>query len=94
MNTAINWKNVLARAAWTFFQGAVGTITILPYITDLAGWQTVANGAIAGGIAALVSFMKTVGQESLSPSSEPIPIARHEAEVPPEVEPMPRHLAP
>lgn len=78
----INWKNVLARAAWTFFQGAIGTITILPYISDGTGWQNVANAALAGGVAALVSFMKTVGQESVSPSSEPVPIPR--VEVPPE----------
>lgn len=73
----MNWKNILSRAAWTFFEGAIGTITVLPYLTDLEGWKTIANGAIAGGIAALVSFMKTLGQESLSPSSEPLPIPRH-----------------
>lgn len=84
MNSSVNWKNIMARALWTFIQGAIGTVTILPYISDGTGWQNVANGAIAGGVAALVSFIKTLGQESLSPSSEPIPIARHEAEVPPQ----------
>lgn len=92
----LNWKNVLTRAIWTFFQGAIGTVAVLPYISDRQGWVNVANAAIAGGIAALLSFFKTVAQETLSPSSEPIPIPRHEAEVAPEVEPEiePRHLAP
>lgn len=78
----MNWKNVVSRAAWTFFQGAVGTITVLPYLTDNTGWQNVANAAIAGGIASLVSFLKTVSQEALSPSGEPVPIPRVEVPAP------------
>lgn len=82
----MNWKNIVARAAWTFFQGAIGTITVLPYISDATGWQNVASAAIAGGIAALVSFVKTLSQEALSPSAEPVPIPRVEIPAPdPEV---------
>ena len=76
----LNWKNIASRALWTFFQGAIGTITVLPYISDATGWQKVASAALAGGIAALVSFIKTLGQETLSPSSEPVSIPRVEIE--------------
>lgn len=76
----INWKNVVARAVWTFVQGAIGTITVLPYISDATGWQNVASAALAGGIGALLSFIKTLGQETLSPSSEPVSIPRVEIE--------------
>lgn len=80
----MNWRNIATRALWTFFQGALGTIAVLPYISDREGWVNVANAAIAGGIAALLSFLKTVGQESLSPSSEPVAIPRHLSQVDPD----------
>lgn len=80
----INWKNIVARAVWTFFQGAIGTLTVLPYISDATGWQNAASAALAGGVAALVSFIKTLGQETLSPSSEPVSIPRVEVEPPTE----------
>ena len=76
---------------------AVQTNSVTGFLSTIPGLEGIPTWAlIAGGIAALLSFFKTVAQETLSPSSEPIPIPRHEAEVPPEVEPAiePRHLAP
>lgn len=67
----VNWRNVIARALWTFVQGAIGTVTVLPYITDETGWVNVANGAIAGGVAALVSFIKTLAVELNVPTPKP-----------------------
>ena len=69
----MNWRNIVVRALWTFFQGAVGTVTVLPYITDDTGWQNVANGAIAGGLAALLSFLKTLAQEMVKPTGDARP---------------------
>jgi hypothetical protein len=65
--THVNWGNIIMRAVWTFMEGALATITILPYITDHTGWVNVANGAIAGGLAALFSFVKTLAQEMVKP---------------------------
>ena len=81
MNPSVNWGNVLSRAAWTFAQGALGAVVVLPYISDVNGWKSLASGAAAGGVAALISFLKTLAQESLSPSAEPVPVARHELPV-------------
>jgi hypothetical protein len=64
----MNWKNILSRAAWTFVQGALAAVVVVPAVSDLEGWKALAAAAVAGGIAALVSFIKTTITETLSPT--------------------------
>jgi hypothetical protein len=61
----VNWTDILERAGWTFVQGALGSIATVPLITDLAGWEALAVAAASGGIASVVSFLKTLAQERL-----------------------------
>lgn len=61
----MNWKDILERAAWTFVQGALGAITILPLLTDLQGWEALGIAAATGGLSSLLSFVKTLAQERL-----------------------------
>jgi hypothetical protein len=61
----MNWLDVLERAGWTALQAAVATITMVPLLTDVAGWEGVAVAAATAAVAALVSFVKTLAQERL-----------------------------
>ena len=61
----MNWHDILERAGWTFVQGALGAITAVPLVTDVAGWEAAGVAAATGGISAVVSFLKTLAQERL-----------------------------
>lgn len=61
----MDWKDILERAAWTFVQAAIGTVTALPLFTDIDGWAAVGAAAGAAGLSAVLSFLKTVAQERL-----------------------------
>ena len=62
----MNWYDILERAGWTFVQGALGAATVVPVVTDIAGWEAFGVAAATGGISAVVSFLKTLAQERLS----------------------------
>lgn len=59
----MNWRDIVERAAWTFVQGALGAITMVPLVTDIKAWKAVGVAAAAGGMGALLSFLKTLAQE-------------------------------
>ena len=61
-----NWRDIVERAVWTFVQGALGAVTVVPIATDLAGWEALGVAAATGGIGAVLSFLKTLAQERLS----------------------------
>ena len=61
----MNWHDILERAVWTFVQGALGAITAVPLVTDVAGWSVLGVAAATGGVSALLSLLKTVAQERL-----------------------------
>ena len=61
----MNWYDILERAGWTFVQGAIGAVTTVPLVTDVEGWEALAVAAATGGVASLVSFIKTLAQERL-----------------------------
>lgn len=55
------WRNVAERAMWTFVQGFTGAMV-------LSDWFHIGpfKAAVMGGVAALLSFLKTVSQERLA----------------------------
>jgi len=61
----MNWKNILERAAWTFLQGFLGVFSV-GVISDLDALKATGVAALGAGIAALLSFVKTVAQEKLA----------------------------
>ena len=61
-----NWRDVFERAVWTFVQGAVAVVTAVPLITDIEGWAALGVAAVSGGVAAVLSFLKTFAQERLA----------------------------
>lgn len=61
----MNWYDILERAAWTFVQGALGAITVIPAVSDVGGWAALGAAALTGGVGALLSFLKTIAQEKL-----------------------------
>lgn len=61
----MDWFNILERAGWTAVQAAIASITAVPLVTDIEGWQTLSIVGISSGISALLSFIKTVAQERL-----------------------------
>lgn len=62
----MNWLDVVERGIWTFVQGAIGTVAVVPVVTDIAAWEAVGVAALTGGISALISFVKTIAQERLA----------------------------
>lgn len=65
----MDWKNILERAAWTFLQAGLATIPAslsVDELTDKAWWLA----AGVAGIAAVLSFVKTVAQEQLALRSQ------------------------
>ena len=60
-----DWRDVLERAGWTAVQAAVASVTAVPLLTDAAGWEALVVASATAGVAALVSFIKTVAQERL-----------------------------
>lgn len=56
----MDWKNVLERAGWTFLQAALASLVVVTEY-DLP----VLKAAALAGVAALLSFAKTVAQEQL-----------------------------
>lgn len=62
----MDWKNVFSRAGWTFLEGALGGVTLLPLLTDSTGWLALGEAALLAGLLAVLSFIKTVAVERLS----------------------------
>jgi len=60
-----NWRDILERAAWTAVQAAVATVTTVPMLTDVAGWEALGVAAATAGVGAVLSFVKTIAQERL-----------------------------
>jgi hypothetical protein len=50
----IDWKNVLERALWTFFQGFISTM-VIPGLT-----KEELNATLIGGLAGGLSALKTI----------------------------------
>jgi phosphotransferase system glucose/maltose/N-acetylglucosamine-specific IIC component len=71
---SVNWRNILWRAGWTFVEGFLSFSQVLPYITDHTGWVNLANSAIGGGLAALISFTKTLAGEMVKPTPPQEPL--------------------
>lgn len=67
----LNWKNIISRAAWTFLQAALGTLTVLPAFADIEGWRALGYAAVTAGVAALVSLAKTILIELQVPAGVP-----------------------
>ena len=66
----MDWPNILERAAWTAIQGALAAVPVAQLTAsitggDLAGLEQLGLAALGGGVAALLSFVKTVAQERL-----------------------------
>jgi phosphoribosylformimino-5-aminoimidazole carboxamide ribonucleotide (ProFAR) isomerase len=61
----MNWKNILERAAWTFVQAFLAVFGVSA-VSDLEALKSAAVAGVAAGVAALLSFIKTVAQERLS----------------------------
>lgn len=61
-----NWQDIIERAVWTAVQAAVSVVTVVPLITDVAGWEAAGVAAASAAAASLLSFVKTLAQERLS----------------------------
>lgn len=61
----MNWSNVVERAVWTFVQGFLAVFTV-SNIADVQALKAAGLAGVTGGVAALLSFIKTVAQERLS----------------------------
>lgn len=55
-----DWFDILERALWTFVQGAIGSVTVIPLVADVSQWRAIGIAALTGGISAVLSFAKTV----------------------------------
>lgn len=54
----INWKDLLARAAWTFFEGFIVALpTTITLDMDGATWKTILFSAALAGVSAVKSFI-------------------------------------
>lgn len=60
----MDWGNVVERALWTFVQGALANV-VVANVADIDELKSVGLAALVGGVAALLSFIKTVAQERL-----------------------------
>jgi len=59
----MNWKNIAERAAWTFVQGALSVVALEMLAS---GDVNALKAAAIGGVAALLSLVKTIAQEKLA----------------------------
>jgi hypothetical protein len=62
----MDWKNIGERAGWTFVQSAIGTVTVLPLLTDIEGLAAVGLAAATAGVSSVLSLLKTVATQRLS----------------------------
>ena len=62
----LTWDEILFRALWTFVQSSLATITVLPVVTDTAGWELIAQGGLIGGVSGLISLMQRIAARQLS----------------------------
>lgn len=51
----IDWKNVIERALWTFFQGFISTLVITGFSKEEL--KATLIGALAGGLSALKTIL-------------------------------------
>ena len=63
---ALNWENILSRAAWTFAQAFIGSFTAVIVWGDLSTLKTAGLAGVTAGLGALLSFVKTVITEQLA----------------------------
>lgn len=61
----MNWQDILERAAWTFVQAFLAAFPITGFGTDWAAWQAFLISGLMGGIAALLSLIKTYAKQRL-----------------------------
>lgn len=71
MQKKTDWNDVIERGLWTAVQAFVGAITTTELAQavadiDISGMQAIALSGAGAGVAALVSFIKTVAQERLT----------------------------
>jgi hypothetical protein len=61
----MNWKNIAARAAWTFVQAALATFVAVEVAFTVESVKSALVAAVVAGGSAVLSFIKTVIQEQL-----------------------------
>lgn len=66
----MNWRDILERAAWTAVQGAIAAVPVAQVTAAIGGSDVdalaqLALAGLGGGVAAALSFIKTVAQERL-----------------------------
>lgn len=79
----MNWRDIGERAAWTFVQAFVGTLSAAQIGNaaangDMETLQALALSGVSAGVASLVSLVKTAAQER-SPRLETRPSERYHA---------------
>lgn len=57
----INWKNVIERALWTFFQGFISTMVITGFTREEL--KATLIGGLAGGLSALKTIILEVKEK-------------------------------
>lgn len=66
----MNWRNILSRAGWAALWAAISAapiaeISLAVANADLPGLKRLGLSALAAGIAAVLSFIKTVAAEKM-----------------------------
>lgn len=57
----MNWKNIIERAAWTFFEGFIVALPAASQLgVDAAAWKAALIGAAMAGLSALKTLVLEV----------------------------------
>lgn len=68
---AINWKDLLLRAMWTFIEAfLIALPTTIEYDLDGAAWKSILLSAAAAGISAVKTFVITWIKSNKPPDGE------------------------